>query len=209
MTFYHCHCTNNNSGSRPKETASPPTPVLRNVKGEIVISLHEFNDLKQETKAGIMLVYDKVMNPSLPEGNSYSRICKALRLLGVGARNAYSTPEDLLARWVNHANSLLFNGKTFDSEIIAFHASYRHWGLDELKAITAHWIQGNNEDDLTDYQSKPFLYGRQLMLAERVDYLVRDEVGRCQIRLDIVEDRLEKQSNEKLPDQIVNSIDKR
>ncbi|KAB5513051.1 hypothetical protein GE09DRAFT_1067559 [Coniochaeta sp. 2T2.1] len=148
MTFYHCHCTNNHSGSRPKETASPPTPVLRNVKGEIVISLHEFNNLKQETKAGIMLVYDKVMNPSIPEGNSYSRICKALRLLGVGVGNAYSTPEDLLARWVNHANSLLFNGETFDSEIIAFHTSCRHRGLDELKAITAHWIQGNSEDDL-------------------------------------------------------------
>ncbi|KAK3938283.1 hypothetical protein QBC46DRAFT_227632, partial [Diplogelasinospora grovesii] len=128
---------------------------------------HEFHNLKPTTKNQIMFVYDRTMGLNTPPDrkalDSYCRIRQALSFLGIGIfeydKHIRTTPEDLLANWVYEWNKLWFDGYQADPdtmESLKEQASRRYWGLDELKAITARWMQGRDEDRLLEP-------GRQLM----------------------------------------------
>jgi hypothetical protein len=154
-----------------KKTAPTLIPFLKKISpGEIQISHHEFDGLKQTTKDQIIFVYNQTMGPNAPPDrralDSYSRICQALRFLGVGIfeydKNGLTTPQDLLANWVHEWNKLFFDwyeADPDDTKSLKEQASRRCWGLDELKAITARWMQGKDEDKLLEP-------GRKLMKIE-------------------------------------------
>jgi hypothetical protein len=154
-----------------KKTAPTLTPFLKKIAPrEIEISHHEFDGLKQTTKDQIIFVYDQTMGPNAPQDrralDSHSRICQALRFLGVGIfeydKNSLTTPQDLLANWVHEWNKLFFDwyeADPDDTKSLKEQASRRCWGLDELKAITARWMQGKDEDKLLEP-------GRKLMKIE-------------------------------------------
>jgi len=145
-----------------KKTAPHSTPFLKKIAPrEVQISHHEFDGLKQTTKDQILFVYDRTMGPNTPLDrgafDSHSRICQALRFLGVGIfeydKNSLTTPENLLANLVHEWNKLLFDRYEADPDTtksLKEQASRRCWGLDELKAITARWMQGKDEDKLLE-----------------------------------------------------------
>jgi hypothetical protein len=151
-----------NSKVYPKEGYSNfnHLPKADNAR-EIQISHHEFDSLKETTKYQIIFVYDRTMGPNTPPDraalDSHSRICQALRFLGVGIfeynKNSLTTPEALLANWVHEWNKLAFNWYEAEPETakrLKEQASRRCWGLDELMAITAMWMQGKDEDRLLE-----------------------------------------------------------
>jgi hypothetical protein len=134
---------------------------------EIQISQHLFDHLKQTTKDQILFVYGRTMGPNTPLDrralDSHSRIRQALRFLGVGTfendKKSRATPDDLLTNWVHECYKLLFDWYEADPispERLKERAFCHSWGLDELKAITAMWMVGKNEDMLLDP-------GRELM----------------------------------------------
>lgn len=135
---------------RSKKIAS--TFFSKTTSGDIEISYYEFNDLKQTTKDQIISVYERTMR-SYPL-DSYGRIWKALRFLGVGVfkyTKSHTTPEDLLANWVYERNKIANCGYDSNSdtlESLKAQAFNRHWGLGALKTITARWIQGKDQDRL-------------------------------------------------------------
>lgn len=127
----------------------------------IQISHHLFDRLKQTTKDQILFVYDRTMGPNTPldrrDLGSHCRIGQALRFLGVGMfeydKKSRTTPEDLLINWVHECYKLLFNwyeANPISPECLKERAFGRSWGLDELKAITAMWMMGKNEDRLLE-----------------------------------------------------------
>ncbi len=147
--------------SIPKKTAPHSTPFLKKIAPrKVQISHHEFDGLKQTTKDQILFVCNRTMGSNTLDrrvSDSHSRICRALRFLGVGifeyGKNSLTTPEDLLANWVHEWNKLLFDWYEADpctTESLKEQASRRRWGLDELKAITARWMQGKDEDKLLE-----------------------------------------------------------
>ncbi|KAB5511368.1 hypothetical protein GE09DRAFT_1196846 [Coniochaeta sp. 2T2.1] len=118
--------------------------------------------------------------------NSHAKICMALSYLGVSAKVGLSEAEDLLAKWVDKVNSLVFSGYTPDSiEELKKQASRRRWGLDELKATAAWWMQGKDEARVLET-------GRQLMeIAKQFKHLY--EVDEIQApKADNVDGRLTK-----------------
>lgn len=127
---------------------------------EIQISHHLFDELKQTTKDRILFVYGRTMRPNTPLDralDSHSRIRRALRFLGVGAfeydKKSRTTPDDLLTNWVHECYKLLFDWYSADPispERLKEQVFCRSWGLDELKAITAMWMMGKNEDMLLE-----------------------------------------------------------
>lgn len=154
--------------SIPKETTPYSTPFLKKTAPRMTqISQHEFDGLKQTTKDQILLVYNRTMGSNTPLDrralDSYSRICQALRFLGVGifeyGNNSLIMPEDLLENWVQERNKLLFDwyeADLFTTKSLKKQASCSSWTFDELKAITARWMQGKDEDRLLEA-------GRKLM----------------------------------------------
>ena len=128
---------------------------------EIQISHQLFDRLKKTTKDQILFVYGRTMGPNTPLDrralDSHSRIRQALRFLGVGPfeydKKGRTTPDDLLTNWVHECYKLLFDWYEADPispERLKERAFCRSWGLDELKAITAMWMVGKNEDMLLE-----------------------------------------------------------
>jgi hypothetical protein len=140
-----------------KRTAATSSPFLKAPR-EIQILHHEFDHLKQITKDQIIFVYDRTMGPNTPPErrtlDSHSRICQALRFLGVEySKNSLTTPDDLLAEYVDECNKLLFDWYEIDpssTKSLKEQACRHLWGLNELKAITARWMQRNDEDELLE-----------------------------------------------------------
>lgn len=169
------------SSTQTSILAAPHSFLFLKAPREIQISLHEFDALKQTTKERILFVYDRTMcqNTSLDDVDSHSRICQALRFLGVGIfeydKTRLTTAKDLLANWVYEWNKLLFDSYEEDLESLMEQAFRRRWGLDELKAITARWMQGKDENRLLEP-------GRKLMEIERLE---RERLGRERLEREI------------------------
>jgi len=129
--------------------------LKKTTKGEIVILLHEFENLKQITKDQVMTVYEKTMGSSSlltsKRLGSYYGIHHALRCLGVGhySLTDFTDPDDLLAQWVHEKNRLCFDwyeSHPDNEESLKRQATNRYWDLDALKAIIARWMQGRDQD---------------------------------------------------------------
>jgi hypothetical protein len=149
-----------------KTTVTTLTLSLKKIAPrEIQILHHLFDYLKQTTKDQILFVYGRTIGPSTPLDrralDSHSRIRQALRFLGVGTfeydKKSRITPDDLLTNWVHEYYKLLFDWYEADPispECLKERAFCRSWGLDKLKAITAIWMAGKNEDMLLEAGKK-------------------------------------------------------
>lgn len=111
--------------------------MLKN--GDIVIQLDAIDKLPQATQNRVLCIFEKTMYPE-SVNSKYCKLITRIRTV-LNALGDVPTPEDLLVGWYNHMNRLRFSGDTFSLDILKFQASAYEWGLNDLKAITALWIQ--------------------------------------------------------------------